>query len=71
MAEAVAVAEAEASSYSSNSAPSLGYSICHKCSSKKQKQTNKKQNIKKPVSSSPNLESSWVIAISAVRFITE
>ena len=37
----VAVAVAQAGSYSSDSTPSLGTSICHMCGPKKQKQKNK------------------------------
>ena len=37
----LALAVAQAGSYSSDSTPSLGTSICHECGLKKQKQTNK------------------------------
>ena len=43
----VAVAEAVASSYSSNSTPSLGTSICHRCRPKKTKKRKEKRKRKK------------------------
>ena len=46
---AVAVAEAVASSCSSNSAPSLGTSICLKCGLKRQKDQKKERNIKQDI----------------------
>ena len=43
---AVAVAVAVAGSYSSDLTPSLGISICHRCSPKKQRKKKERKKVK-------------------------